>query len=270
MISIIWQKQELNRAGRNDFSAAHFQLFRLILNSMKTDNEQDLSITSTRPVLLFDLDGTLVDSVYQHVLAWREAFEALGVHISNWRIHRRIGMSDALIARELCREAGQSFNADMTEKLRKLHTRFYLELARELRLLPGSRELLLLLKQNSVSYAIATSSSLERAASTLKMLEVGPDIPVITLEQVSFGKPDPDLFFAAMRRLQAAPGRCIVIGDSTWDILAARRAGALAVGLLSGGYPEEELFRAGAFRVYPDPEDLSEHLDELGVHVSPG
>ncbi len=212
----------------------------------------------------------MVDSVYQHVLAWREAFEALGVPVSNWRIHRRIGMSDAMIARRLCREAGQPFNVDMTEKLRKLHTRFYLELAKELRLLPGSRELLLLLDKNRVRYAIATSSSLERAARTLEMLETGPDIPVITLEQVSFGKPDPDLFFAAMRRLDAAPGDCMVIGDSTWDILAARRAGALAVGVLSGGYPKEELFRAGAFRVYRDPTDLLENLDELGIHVSTG
>ena len=102
------------------------------------------------------------------------------------------------------------------------------------------------------------------------MLETGPYIPVITLEQVSFGKPDPDLLFAAMRRLDAAPGDCMVIGDSTWDIPAARRAVALAVGVLSGGYPKEELFRAGAFRVYRDPADLLENLDELGIEVSTG
>ena len=234
---------------------------------MNTDKDQDLSITANRPVLLFDLDGTLVDSVYQHVLAWREAFEELGVHISNWRIHRRIGMSDGLISKELSREAGQPFNADQTEKVRKLHTRFYLERTRELRLLPGSRELLSLLAQNSVSYAIATSSSLERADSSLKMLGVGPEVPVITIEQVSSGKPDPDLFLAAMKRLKAAPGHCIIIGDSTWDILSSPRAGALGVGLLTGGYPKEELFRAGAYRVYSDPEDLSENLDELGIHI---
>ena len=217
--------------------------------------------------MLFDLDGTLVDSVYQHVLAWREAFEALGIHIPNWRIHRRIGMGDALISKELSREAGQPFNAGQTEKVRELHTRFFLERVKELRLLPGSREILSLLAQNSVRYAIATSSSRERAAGSLKMLGLGPDIPVITREDVSFGKPDPDLFLAAMKRLQALPGQCIVIGDSTWDILAARRAGALAVGLLTGGYPEEELFRAGAYRVYSDPADLSGNLDHLGVHI---
>jgi HAD superfamily hydrolase (TIGR01509 family) len=234
---------------------------------MNSDKDQDLSNTANRPVLLFDLDGTLVDSVYQHVLAWRDAFEALGVHISNWRIHRRIGMSDALISKQLSREAGRPFSAEQTEKARKLHTRFYLERTGELRLLPGSRELLSLLAQNSVSYAVATSSSLERAGSSLKMLGVGPEVPVITIEQVSFGKPDPGLFLAAMKRLQVAPNHCIVIGDSTWDILAARRAGALGVGVLTGGYPKEELFRAGAYRVYSDPEDLSENLDELGVHI---
>ncbi len=230
-------------------------------------NAEKDSIGSSRPVLLFDLDGTLVDSVYQHVLAWREAFEALGIHIPNWRIHRRIGMGDALISKELSREAGQPFNAGQTEKVRELHTRFFLERVKELRLLPGSREILSLLAQNSVRYAIATSSSRERAAGSLKMLGLGPDIPVITREDVSFGKPDPDLFLAAMKRLQALPDQCIVIGDSTWDILAARRAGALAVGLLTGGYPEEELFRAGAYRVYWDPADLSENLDHLGVHI---
>ncbi len=230
-------------------------------------NPEKDSIGSSRPVLLFDLDGTLVDSVYQHVLAWQEAFEALGIHISNWRIHRRIGMGDALISKELSREAGEPFNAGQTEKVRELHTRFFLERVKELRLLPGSREILSLLTQNSVRYAIATSSSRERAAGSLKMLGLSPDIPVITGEDVSFGKPDPDLFLAAMRRLQAPPGRCIVVGDSIWDILAARRAGALAVGLLTGGYPEEELFRAGAYRVYLDPADLSGNLDHLGIHI---
>ncbi len=237
------------------------------IENMNTDKNQNLTIKANRPVLIFDLDGTLVDSVYQHVLAWRDAFEALDVHTSNWRIHRRIGMSDALISKQLSLEAGLPFNAEQIEKLRKLHTRFYLERTKEVRLLPGSRELLSLLAQNSVSHAVATSSSLERAGSSLKMLGIGPEVPVITIEQVSFGKPNPDLFLAAMKRLKAAPDHCIIIGDSTWDILAARRAGALGVGVLTGGYPKEELFRAGAYRVYSDPEDLLENLGEVGVHI---
>lgn len=217
--------------------------------------------------MLFDLDGTLIDSVYQHVLAWREAFEALGIHVPNWRIHRRIGMSDVLIVKELSREAGRPFNADQTGKVKDLHTRFYLARTKELRPLPGAKELLELLKTKSIVYAIVTSSSHERAQSSLEMLGIGPDIHVVTLEQASFGKPDPDLFFAAMKQLQTAPGDCIIIGDSTWDILAARRAGVLPVGVLTGGYPEEELFRAGAYRVYKDPADFSENLDELGIHI---
>ena len=202
-------------------------------------NTEKDSIGSSRPVLLFDLDGTLVDSVYQHVLAWQEAFEALGIRISNWRIHRRIGMGDALISKELSREAGQPFDAGQTEKVRELHTRFFLARAKELRLLPGSREILSLLAQNSVRYAIATSSSRERAAGSLKMLGLGPDIPVITREDVSFGKPDPDLFLAAMRRLQALPGQCIVIGDSTMGYTgrAPRRSacGRIAERRIPGG-----------------------------------
>src|SRR5437867_3511851 len=125
------------------------------------------------PAFLFDLDGTLVDSVYQHVLAWREALEQGGIELAVWRIHRRIGMSGGL-------------------------------------------------------------------------------------------------FLAAAERLKVAAEDSVVVGDSVWDLLAARRARALGVGLLSGGYGQDELERGGAYRVYQDPADLSRHLDELGVRLSGG
>jgi HAD superfamily hydrolase (TIGR01509 family) len=229
---------------------------------VKSSNEN-----KTHPVLLFDLDGTLVDSVYLHVIAWREAFEELGIRISNWRIHRRIGMSDILIAKILSRKTGQPLDADQTEKLRHLHTRFYLQRSKELRVLPGAGEILSLLSKSSIRYAIVTSSSMERASGSLKLLGVGEDISVITIERASFGKPDPDLFLVAMEALQVASRECIIIGDSVWDILAARRAGALGVGLLTGGYGKEALYRAGAYRVYDDPADLIDNLDEIGVHL---
>jgi phosphoglycolate phosphatase-like HAD superfamily hydrolase len=100
------------------------------------------------------------------------------------------------------------------------------------------------------------------------MLGVDPGLPVITRDLVRFAKPDPDLFLTAADRLGMDIHNCIVVGDSVWDLLAAQRARALPVGLLSGGYGQEELERAGAYRVYQDPRDLLDHLDEVGVRVS--
>jgi len=119
-----------------------------------------------------------------------------------------------------------------------------------------------------VPWAIATSGRLESARPTLELLGVGPDVPVITRDQVQHAKPEPDLFLAAAERLGVPITTAIVVGDSVWDLLAARRARALGVGLLSGGYGQEELERAGAYRVYEDPADLLRHLDEVGVRTA--
>jgi phosphoglycolate phosphatase-like HAD superfamily hydrolase len=108
---------------------------------------------------------------------------------------------------------------------------------------------------------------METARYALSKLGVPEDAPVITRDRVRFAKPDPDLFIAAANRLGVPIESCVVVGDSVWDLLAARRARALGVGLLSGGYGQEELERAGAYRVYQDPADLLEHLDEVGVRV---
>jgi len=106
---------------------------------------------------------------------------------------------------------------------------------------------------------------METAALNIVALGVDPDrIPVVTRDQVRYAKPDPDLFITAAERLGVAIGSAIVVGDSIWDMLAARRCGALGVGLLSGGYGREELRDAGAVRVYDDPADLLLHIDEVG------
>jgi phosphoglycolate phosphatase-like HAD superfamily hydrolase len=116
-----------------------------------------------------------------------------------------------------------------------------------------------------VPWAIATSGLIEAARPTLELLGVPADVPVVTRDQVAHAKPDPDLFLAAAERLGADVADAVVVGDSVWDLLAARRARALGIGLLSGGYGREELERAGAYRVYEDPADLLLHLDEVGV-----
>jgi HAD superfamily hydrolase (TIGR01549 family) len=218
-----------------------------------------------RTVFVLDLDGTLVDSVYQHVLAWQEALEAGGIELSVWRIHRRIGMSGGLFVGALLRETGQPVDADLIARLQKVHAEAYRRRASDLRLLPGSRELLAHLTEAGVPWAIATSGLLEAARPTLELLGVPPEAPVVTRDQVAHAKPDPDLFLAAAERLGADVTDAVVVGDSVWDLLAARRARALGIGLLSGGYGREELERAGAYRVYEDPADLLLHLDEVGV-----
>jgi HAD superfamily hydrolase (TIGR01509 family) len=221
------------------------------------------------PAFLFDLDGTLVDSVYQHVLAWQDALDQMGIELAVWRIHRKIGMSGGLFANALLRETGRAVTTEEAERLRILHGEAYAGRVERVRPLPGARELLEHLTRMGVPWAIATSGYIESARPTLEGLGVPKATPVVTRDQVAHAKPDPDLFLAAADRLGVEISRAVVVGDSVWDLLASRRAGALGVGLLSGGYGQEELERAGAYRVYEEPADLLRHLDEIGVRTDP-
>src|SRR5258707_14177723 len=220
------------------------------------------------PAFLFDLDGTLVDSVYQHVLAWREALERLGIELAVWRILRRIGMSGGLLVNALLREIGRRVTKAEAERLARLHAEAYARLAPQVRALPGALELLAFLSNAGLPWAIATSGRMESARPMLELLRVGPQALVITRDKVQRAKPDPDLFLAAASGLGISIHESVVVGDSVWDLLAARRARALGVGLLSGGYGQDELERAGAYRVYQDPADLLRHLDEVGFRTA--
>jgi HAD superfamily hydrolase (TIGR01549 family) len=217
------------------------------------------------PAFLFDLDGTLVDSVYQHVLAWQEALDEMGIEVSVWRIHRRIGMSGGLFANALLRETGREVTAEDAAQLRRLHADAYSRRFEQVRPLPRARELLEYLTERGVPWAIATSGYAESAGPVIDLLGVDVDVPIVTRDVVGHAKPDPDLFLEAARQLGVDIGYSVVVGDSVWDLLAARRARALGVGVLSGGYGQDELERAGAYRVYQDPADLMIHLDEVGV-----
>ena len=214
---------------------------------------------------LFDLDGTLADSVYQHVLAWREALDAEGIDLSVWRVHRKIGMSGGLMANILLRETGKELDEAGFERLRKRHAEAYGRLSKDVRPLPGAKELLAALSKAGIPWSIATSGRMETAGPVLATLGVDPKrTAVVTRDQVRYAKPEPDLFLAAAERLDVAIETSTVVGESVWDMLAARRARALAIGLLSGGYGKEELERAGAYRVFEDPADILAHLDEVG------
>jgi HAD superfamily hydrolase (TIGR01549 family) len=214
---------------------------------------------------LFDLDGTLVDSVYQHVLAWQAALEAEGIDLSVWRIHRKIGMSGGLFTNMLLRETGAGMDPERIDRLRQLHAAAYNQISSSIRPLPGARELLAYLTDANIPWGIATSGRMETARPVMETLGVDFNrTPIVTRDQVRHAKPDPDLFLAVAERVGVAPGTTTVVGDSVWDMLASRRARALGIGLLSGGYGQDELERAGAYRVYEDPADLLKHIDEVG------
>jgi HAD superfamily hydrolase (TIGR01509 family) len=222
------------------------------------------------PSFLFDLDGTLIDSVYQHVIAWRYALAGIGIDLSVWRIHRRIGMSGGLFVQALLRETGRTLSRDDIDELQRAHAAEYRRQMDSVTALPGARELLAALTSAGVKWAIATSGRAETARPALDLLGLlglPADTPMVTRDQVRYAKPDPDLFLAAAALLDVAPRHAVVVGDSVWDLLAAQRAGALGVGLQSGGYGREELDRAGAYRVYSDPADMLARIDEIGVRT---
>jgi HAD superfamily hydrolase (TIGR01509 family) len=184
--------------------------------------------SAEQPGVLFDLDGTLIDSVYQHVLAWQEALSGSGIDLSVWKIHRRIGMSGGLFVSALLRETGGSLSADEIRALNLAHAEAYIQRRDTVRPLPGARELLAALTEHQVRWAIATSGLAIAAQPALDMLGLPPDTPLITRDQVRYAKPDPDLFLAAATRVGTDIHSAVVVGDSIWDLLAARRAGHLA------------------------------------------
>ncbi len=219
---------------------------------------------STPVAFLFDLDGTLVDSVYNHVRAWHLALREEGIDLSVWRIHRKIGMSGGLFTHQLLRELGRAIDDATIQRLRARHAELFLSLSGEVVPLPGAVELLETLSRLNLPWAIATSGRMETASAHLVSLGVDCDSSVVvTRDQVNYAKPDPDLFVEAARRLGTSTQGSYVIGDSIWDMIAAARCGALGIGLLSGGYGREELERARALRVYDDPADVLVHLDEI-------
>jgi HAD superfamily hydrolase (TIGR01509 family) len=182
-----------------------------------------------------------------------------------WRIHRRIGMSGGLLATPMHRETGRPVTPEDAARLRSYHAEAYGERVPTVRALPGASELLSRLTELGVPWSIATSGYNESAAPLIELLDVPDGVPIVTRDEVAHAKPDPDLFLAAAQRLGVDVEESVVVGDSVWDLLAARRARALGIGLLSGGYGDDELTRAGAYRVYQDPADLLRHLDEVGI-----
>jgi HAD superfamily hydrolase (TIGR01549 family) len=215
--------------------------------------------------LIFDLDGTLIDTVYAHVFAWQRALAEVDLPVDGWRIHRRIGMSGGLFTRALARELGRPLSDEEINAIQDRHGQLFRELLPERRPLPGAVDLLRHLVDLGVPYGIATSGRRPEIDASLDALGVGEDVTVVDRGEVMRAKPEPDLFLACQERMGVEIRDVTVVGDAVWDLLAARRAGMLSVGLLTGGYGEDELAQAGAFRVYRDPAELDASLDELGI-----
>jgi HAD superfamily hydrolase (TIGR01509 family) len=217
--------------------------------------------------LLFDLDGTLIDTVYAHVFAWQRAFAEANMPIDGWRIHRRVGMSGGLFTRAIARELGHPMERSQAEVIQDRHGTIFREILPTRRPVAGALKLLRSLRATNVPHAIATSGRRPDIDASLEALEVPRTTVVVDRHAVRHAKPEPDLFFTSQERLGVRIGDCCVVGDAVWDVLAARRAGMMVVGVLSGGYSEDELQRAGAYRVYRDAAELHASLDEIGIFL---
>jgi HAD superfamily hydrolase (TIGR01509 family) len=215
--------------------------------------------------LIFDLDGTLIDTNYAHVLAWQRAFAAAAMVVPAWSIHAKIGLGGEALAAAVGLEIGRSISPEQAKKLDQHHSQIMKELLPKPNPLSGAAELLQHLGEIGVRYGIATSGSRKDMAEPLKSLNVPEDVVIVCKNDVENAKPDPDLLLACRERIGVAPQDCFVVGDSVWDMLAARRSGMLGVGLLTGGIGRDELTEAGAYRVYRDPAELDARRYELSL-----
>lgn len=219
-------------------------------------------MTSRPGAVLFDIDGTLVDSNYVHVDAWSRAFADAGLTVPSSRIHRCIGMDGGKLLEEL---AGSSDSAAALEA-KELHSSYYAEAGRSLQILPGARELLRRIEDIGLTVVLATSAPEEELATLRDLLDVEDIVSVVTSsEDAEVAKPSPDIIGVALDRAGVDAEGAVMIGDSVWDMLAAGRMGVACIGVRSGGISEAELRDAGAEIVYDDPADLVEHLDDSPI-----
>jgi HAD superfamily hydrolase (TIGR01509 family) len=213
------------------------------------------------PAVLFDIDGTLVDSNYLHVHAWQRAFTELGLEVQSWRIHRCIGMDGSSLIEEL----GSGDLAD-PKQAKELHSRFYAETAGLLRPLPGARALLDAVADMGLQVVLATSAPEDELSILRKVLERDDIVSALTSSgDVDTAKPEPDIVRVALDRAGVGPDQAVFVGDTTWDVEAAARAGVECVCLRSGGISRDELEHAGAIAVFENPRDLLEHLGDTRI-----
>jgi HAD superfamily hydrolase (TIGR01493 family) len=214
------------------------------------------------PAVLFDVDGTLVDSNYLHVHAWTRAFQEAGIAVESWRIHRSIGMDGARLITSLSGDADD----DAQKRAKELHTRYFREAAPLLRPLPGARELLQRVTSLGLQVVLASSASEEELSMSRGVLECDDLVSAATSSKdVDVAKPEPTIIEVALDRAGVDAGHAVYVGDAVWDVIACGRAGVPAIGLLSGGISREELEKAGAEAVFENPRDLCTHIGDTAI-----
>ena len=217
---------------------------------------------------IVDVDGTLVDTNYQHAIAWYRALRTHGKTLPMWVIHRHIGMGGDQMLPAL---TGEEFAAEHGEAVRDTEKDCYRELIDEVELLPGARPLLERLKENGHTIVLASSAKEDELDHYLDMLDARELADKWTMSaDVEATKPEPDLVRAALDKGEADPDNAVMVGDSTWDCEAAERAGVRSIAVLSGGFASEELRDAGAAAIYDSAEELVGRIDEtpFGLQVS--
>ena len=217
---------------------------------------------TTRKAVLFDIDGTLVDSNYLHIDAWDRAFVSVGHPVDVWRIHRSIGMDSGKLLEALLGDDADELGDDAKD----LHSSSYLEMTDRLRSFAGARELLAELAERGHPVVLATSAPENELKILLEVVDADGAIDAVTsAEDVGTAKPDPDLIQIALDKAGVGPDHAVMVGDSVWDIVAAERAGVTSIGVLSGGFGREELLSAGAAVVYDDVAELLRKLGESPI-----
>jgi HAD superfamily hydrolase (TIGR01509 family) len=222
---------------------------------------------ATEPAVLFDIDGTLVDSNYLHVFAWCRAFDDVGIDVEAWRIHRSIGMDGTQLVKSLSGEAA----ADVQRRVKDLHLRYLKEAMPLLRPLPGARELLQQVHSLGLQIVLASSASEEELSMSRGVLDCDDLVSTATSSvDVDVAKPEPSIIEVALDRAGVDADHAVYVGDAVWDVIACGRAGVSAIGLLSGGISQAELEKAGAEAVFDNPRDLCTHIDETKIGALSG
>jgi len=215
-----------------------------------------------KPAVLFDIDGTLVDSNYVHIHAWCRAFDEVGAAVEAWRIHRCIGMDGSRLVRFLTQDADD----DVQERAKDLHLRYFKESASLIRRLPGSRELLDRINSLGLQIVLATSASEDESSLLRDVLDSDDLVSAITSSKdVDVAKPEPGIIQVALERAGVDADHAVYVGDAVWDIVACKNAGVSSIGVLSGGVSREELGNAGAEAVFDNALELSQRIDDTKI-----
>jgi HAD superfamily hydrolase (TIGR01509 family) len=217
--------------------------------------------SAAKPAVLFDVDGTLVDSNFHHVVAWHRAFLDVDREVPCWRILGLIGRSGSDVIRILLGDELADAHGD---QVKKLHTRYFLDSASLVRPLPGARELLEAIADLGWRTVLATSAGEKELGVLREALDAEDLIDEVTSSSdAEEAKPDPDIVATALERIDAQPGEAIFLGDTVWDVQAARRARVPCAAVLSGGISREALEHAGAAAIYAGPLEVCAHLEEF-------